>query len=406
MPDGTTVPQVVVEGTANPDADDIGGHLPRARRRLNAGSAREVGLAVALLLVWMVLQRTTDGLFLTPRNLSNLSIQFSVTAILAVGIVVVMTAAEIDLSASATVGLCAILVARLTTDHGLNVWVAIAATLVFGLLIGVWHGVWVTVANVPSFITTLASLLGLGGLALVITDGQTTVVPDSLTFVANRYLPSWSVALLGVVVTLAVLALRWRELRLRETVGMDRRAGTTAVVPVLVTAGIATFAIYVFGSYRGLPLPVLILGVVAGVVAFVLRFSVFGKHVVAVGTDPEASRRAGIRVRWIRTAPFVLMGLLYGVAALIFVSRLGGAPAQGMVGEELNVIAAAVLGGTSLFGGVSRIGGAVVGALLMESLSNGMVLMNVNSFWQRVVVGAMLLLAVAVDVNLRRRSNG
>jgi D-xylose transport system permease protein len=376
------------------------------RRGLVASYVRETGLVAALIVVWILFQFTTDGIFLTPRNLSNLSVQFAVTAILAVGIVVVMSSAEIDLSAGATVGLCGIFVAQLTSNLGVAVPLAIGLTLILGLLIGVWHAVWVVVGHVPSFITTLASLLGLGGVALVITDGQTIPTPNGLSFAANSYLPGWTVLVFGALAIATVVTLGGREVKLRRVAGLDASRFTVMALPVISVVVVAAFAAWVFLSYQGLPFPVLILGIVFAVVAFMMRYTVFGKHVISVGTDREASRRAGLRVGLIQAAPFVGMGLLYGVSGLIFASRLGGAPADGMVGEELNVIAAAVLGGTSLFGGVSRVGGAVIGALLMESLSNGLVLMNVSSFWQEIVVGAMLLLAVCVDVNLRRRQHG
>jgi ABC-type xylose transport system permease subunit len=360
---------------------------------------------VVLLVVWLIFDWRTGNVFLSSRNLSNLSVQFSITAMLAVGAVMVMIAAEIDLSAGSTVGLCAIFAADLLTNYGFPLVVAIIITLALGLLIGIWHGLWVAVGGVPSFITTLASLLGLGGVALVITSGRTFVTPNSLSFVANSYLPLWFLLLAAAGVVLGVLLLAERERRVRIAVGLGAPRLRFVALPVVVaSAGVGACA-YVFASYRGLPVPILILGVVGFSVAFVLKHTVLGRHIYAIGGNREATRRAGIDVTRLRIWPFVVMGLLYGVAGLIFASRLGGAPAQGMVGEELNVIAAAVLGGTSLFGGVGSVGGAILGALLMESLSNGMVLMNVVSYYQEIVVGGMLLIAVYFDVHLRAGTN-
>jgi ABC-type xylose transport system permease subunit len=263
--------------------------------------------------------------------------------------------------------------------------------------------VWVAWLGVPSFIVTLASLLALRGAALTITGGSTTSHKGTLAFLAGNFVPAGWAAMLLLLLVIGFAALRIADWRARVA-ATKRDAGFTSAValPVVLFAIVATGAAVIAFSYRGAPLPVVILILIVAIVTFVMSRTPFGRHLYAIGGNPAAANYAGINIAWSCLFAFVAMGALYGIAGLIMISRIGVAVPTAGTGLELTVIAAAVIGGTSLFGGKGTAVGAVVGALLLESLNNGMGLMNVESSFQLIVNGLVLLAAVYFDIRSRR----
>ena len=363
--------------------------------------SRSLGLVGVLVIVWIAFDVMTGGVFLTPRNLTNLSVQVAITAMLAAGIVMLMVPGYIDLSIGAAVAFCAIVAAKASTVLGAPVPATILITLVVGLIIGVWHGFWVALLRVPAFIVTLASLLAVRGLALLITQGETISPSAPMLFIANATIPVTVMAIVFAVGLAAYVLGLINERKARIGAGVDSPMFSSVTLPAIVLIVPSVAAIVAAGSYRGLPLPVGILLVVAVATAFVLSRSTFGRHLYAMGGNPIAALLAGIASRRNTFIVFSAMGVLYGVAGLILVSRLFSAPPNAEEGLELNVIAAAVIGGTSLLGGVGTVTGALLGALLMESLSNGMSLMNLPTYYQQITVGLVLLLAVYFDIRTR-----
>jgi D-xylose transport system permease protein len=395
------------------EATDLGeprtGATPGARSRAfglrGLGSierARSMTLLGILIAVALLFQILTDGLFLTSRNITLLSVQVAITAILAAGIVMIMVPAHIDLSIGAAVSVTAIVTALTMKDLGASAPVAIILTLLAGLTIGLWHGFWVAVLGVPAFIVTLASLLALRGLALLLTKGETVAPGLDITKIAATFISAPFTVLIFAGLLAGFVALRVRDRRARIAAGMQAPSGPTVLLPSLLFGVICLGAVLVAVSYQGLPLPVLFLLIVVVAVSLLLRETRFGRHLYAMGGNAAAAHYAGIRTRRHTFIIFAIMGVLYAVAGLILVARLGSAPPNAALGLELNVIAAAVIGGTSLMGGVGTVAGAVMGALLMESLNNGMSLMNLPSYWQQIAVGLVLLVAVYLDVRTRR----
>jgi D-xylose transport system permease protein len=376
-------------------------NLPE-RRVGGADFIRAVGLLAVLLLVWVTFQVLTTGLFLSPRNLSTLGVQVAISAILAAGIVMIMVPRNIDLSIGSSVAFCALIAAVVSTLPGISIPVAIVATLGAGLLIGLWQGAWVALMGVPSFVVTLASMLGLRGVILMVGRGESPAADPGMQFIAVVSLPvPITVALVGSIwIGLAAMLVRGR--RGRIAAGISVPGPHYLIIQIAVAAVVCVGVVAVAASYRGLPLPVAILLVIAAAVSLLMRHTLIGRHLYAIGGNPEAARLAGISRRSHTFRVFLLMGLLYGVAGLIYVARLGAAPPNAATGLELNVIAAAVIGGTSLFGGIGRVEGAVLGALLMESLNNGMSLLNLPSYYQQIAIGLVLLLAVYLDVRSRK----
>lgn len=371
---------------------------------------RALTLIGVLVVVWLAFQLMTDGLFLSPRNLTTLLVQVSVTAILATGIVMVMVQGYIDLSigsAVAFVGMFATLLVDPTRGLGLthSAWIVIPLTIMAGMLIGAWHGVWVAWLEVPSFIVTLASLLALRGAALVITGGSTTSHGGVLTFLAaNAVGGAWAALFLGLIVAgYAILRFSDRKARMAATKRPESLLASV-IVPVLGLVVLCVGAGVVALSYRGAPLPVVILICLLLLVTILMARTPFGRRLYAIGGNLSAAKYAGINVRWQCFVTFVIMGALYAVAGMILVSRIGVAVPTAGTGLELTVIASAVIGGTSLFGGKGTAAGAVIGALLLESLNNGMGLMNVESSFQLIVNGLVLLAAVYLDIRGRKTS--
>jgi D-xylose transport system permease protein len=377
------------------------GELARAgkvSRRLRALNLRAYGMLLVLIAIWIYFQVQTDGLFLSSGNMTNLLRQASLVAILAVGMVLVIVSGHIDLSAGSAVGLIAIIAADLQINHGVATVPTIAIAILAGLGMGVWQGFWIAYGGVPSFVVTLAGLLMFRGIALVITKGFTFApFEDSFVQIFQGFLSAGvSVALLALVFGLYAGATTWERFRVSGRPSAATIANT--IFGLIVLAGAFVYFGWAFADARGMPRPILVLGVIAGVLAFVARRTRFGRHLYAIGGNREAARLSGINIKRNTFLVFVLMGALYGVVGVLLGARLASAPPNAGFFMELDAIAAAVIGGTSLMGGVGTIGGAVVGALLLQSIANGMSLQNIQSDYQLIVTGLLLIAAVYIDM--------
>ncbi len=361
-------------------------------------------LIVVLIVIWGVLELVTGGLFLSPRNLTNLSGQVAITAILAAGTVIVMVPGYIDLSLGATVAASAVVAAYASAVFGFSFGATVAITLVFGLVIGSWHAFWIAWMGVPSFIVTLASLLAIRGVSLIITNAETISPSNAMLVISDASLsPALSIAFL-VGFWAVFSALQVREWLAQRAAGIVSSLGAVVGLPVVSLGIVMLGAVGVAASYRGIPMPDAILLGVLAITGLILRFTAFGRRLFAIGGNRLAAQLAGINIRLHASLVFAGMGLLYGLSGLVLVARLDSAPPTAEQGLELDVIAAAVIGGTSLLGGRGTIAGAFVGAVLMESLANGMSLMNLPSAYQLIAVGLVLLLAVYADIHGRGRS--
>lgn len=366
-------------------------------------------MLVALAALWLALAWVSDGLFLSPRNLVNLAVQASAVGVMACGMVLVIAARQIDLSVGSVLGFTGMVIAGLQVEAGLLgaplPWpVALLAGVGLALAIGAWHGAWVAYARLPSFVVTLAGLLVFRGAAWLVSDGRTlaplderyTRIGGGLSGTIGGAASGWLAGALCAALVAARLRASPPEMRTRALLG--------ALPAVTALVGIATIANAVpgpDGSSAGLPLPLLVLGAVAFGVHGLATRTRFGRHVFAIGGSPLAAELAGIDVRGVTLRAFALLGALAGVAAVLTTARLGAGTNSMGSQAELAVIAAAVLGGTSLAGGAGSVGGAVLGALWMQSLENGMVLLDVTSALRQVVIGLVLLAAVAADVRSR-----
>lgn len=355
-------------------------------------------MIAAIIAIMLFFTLMTDGSYLSARNVSNLLRQTAITGILAVGMVFVIVSAEIDLSVGSMMGLLGGLAAIFDVWFGWPLPLTIVVTLFLGLLLGAWNGWWVAYRKVPSFIVTLAGMLAFRGILIGITNG-TTVSPTSsaMAQIGQSYLPAGVGFTLGVAGLVTFVAWQWRRRQKRANLGLGvthpvSDIGRQAVMAVLVLG-----AIYLLNDYRGVPTPVLILTLLMLGGIFMATRTAFGRRIYAIGGNIEAARLSGINVARSKLAVFAINGLMVAVAGLILSSRLGaGSPSAGNI-AELDAIAACVIGGTSLAGGVGSVAGAVMGAFIMASLDNGMSMLDVPTFWQYIVKGGILLLAVWMD---------
>lgn len=383
--------------------------VPRQRFSLQALMRGDLGFIPVLLtlaVITLYFQITTTGVFLQARNLSNLTQQIVVISILSTAAVLVLLLGEIDLSLAAVAQTCAAIMAVLSVYQNWNPWLAIMVGLLAGTVIGLINGFFIAVLRVPSFIVTLAGSIGYAGLLLLVLGRQTTLVVRDPTIrsLAPTYLNpivGWGIPLL--LVALYAIGL-WLEQRNRTRAGLAAKPALQLALQIGLVLVVAILLVFLFESYQGVPQSVLIsLGVIV-VFWLVLKKTPFGRHLYAVGGNAEAARRAGINVVGMKLAVFALASTLAALAGIMLTSRSTAVATQISSTLLLNAIAAAVIGGVSLFGGRGSVWAVVLGALIIGSLDNGLDLLNQDQSVKAIVQGAVLLLAVTVDAVVRRSS--
>ncbi len=363
---------------------------------------RAYTMIFALIAIWLLFSVLTDGRYLIPRNISNLSRQMSITAVLAIGMVMVIVATHIDLSVGSVLGLTGALAAVLQVwYHVPTVW-AILATLALGVLIGAWQGFWVAYGKVPAFIVTLAGQLAFRGVVMGILKGL-TVAPMWPDFknISSGYLelvPGVILASLGIL-TLIISKLRARRAKLKY--GFEVRPLAIELLILAFYCGLIILFTYILYQYEGIPYPILVVLALVLIFTFITKNTQFGRQVYAMGGNADAAKLSGINIRRRTMLVFILMGLLSAIAGILTTARLNAATTTAGSNMELDAIASCVIGGTSLMGGVGSIPGAILGALVMASIDNGLSMMNTESFWQFVIKGLVLLLAVWLDIKTK-----
>jgi len=374
--------------------------MRRLRRQVEL---RNYTLLLVLAGIWVGFQVLTGGLFLSQRNLGLLALQTTIVGLAAISAVMLIVTRNFDISVGSAVALVGMILAVLTVRMGVHWFVAVLIAIACGMVMGVWQGFWVAKVGLPSFIVTLAGMLYFRGLSLIIPNGETVApVPDVLTSFATGYLTATYSYVLILLALAAYLAYQYVGLRRGRALGLvDRISPTLArrAVPAVLASAAAGY----IAAYLGIPLLVLLLGVVVLAAELLMRRTRYGAKLYAIGGNPDAARLAGIDVRSVIWRNFLIAGFMYGVIGVALTARVSGA-IGGSAGLflELDAIAAAIIGGTSLSGGRGRIVGALLGALLMGSLNNGMSLMNVPTFYQETARGVVLLVAVAIDQLGRR----
>lgn len=336
---------------------------------------------------------------MTPLNLSNLTMQTAVTGVIAVGMLMLIVSGNIDLSVGSILGLAGGCAAIVLTNYQLGLFPAILTAIGIGILIGLFHGVLVAYGNIPAFIVTLGGLLAWRGAIKGISNSETIPVADAaFKSIGQSYIAPIAGWILAGVAILFVLWRAYSQMQdLKNYVGEGASNTKILTTALLQIVGILAF-IFVMNSYAGIPISVMILLVVALLGVFITNHTTFGRYLYAIGGNPDAARLSGINNKQKILQVYALLGALVGVAALIFTARVGSAAPDAGVLKELDAIAACVIGGASLMGGRGTIFGAMLGALIMASLDNGMSLLNVRDYLQDIIKGSILVAAVGLDM--------
>lgn len=345
----------------------------------------------------------TDGVFLKPTNLSNLATQMSVTAIIAVGMLMVIVSGNIDLSVGSVLGFAGGIAAISLTTHELGLVPSIIFAVVVGILIGLFQGALTAYLSIPAFIVTLGGLLAWRGAVKWLLGGYTVpIADDTFKAIGNEYILPIGGWIIAAVAIGFILFMAYRNARSVKDYGLgEANYGGEMIKAIIPIVGVIAF-IWVMNSYRGIPVPVIILLGVALFGAFLTNSTTFGRYLYAIGGNADAARLSGINNKLQVLKVYALLGAFTGIAALIFTARVGSAAPDAGVLKELDAIAACVIGGASLMGGRGTVFGACLGALIMASLDNGMSLLNVRDFMQDIIKGSILVVAVGLDMFGRR----
>jgi putative multiple sugar transport system permease protein len=375
---------------------------------------RQYAMVLALVFIVVLFQILTEGVLLRPLNITNLIQQNSYVLILSVGMLLCILTGNVDLSVGSIVAFVGAVSATFIVSWGMPTIPAIVLSLLIGGLIGAWQGFWIAYVRIPAFIVTLAGMLIFRGLTMVILKGRTLApFTDTYTTMSSGFFPDYLGGAGGLhSFTLAVgglccLAYLAGELYNRKNM---RKFGfeTLSVRLFAAKAGAIMAAImtatYLLSSYKGMPVVLVLVGLLILLYSFITNKTVVGRHIYAFGGNEKAARLSGIKTNRIFFWVYVNMGLLSALAGIVFAGRLNAATPKAGVGFELDAIAACFIGGASSSGGIGTVAGAIIGGLIMGVLNNGMSIMGISIDWQQAIKGLVLLLAVAFDVITKSKS--
>jgi D-xylose transport system permease protein len=383
----------------------IAGVIADYRRRIAQRDIGQLPVIVGLVAICAIFQVASDGVFLEPFNLVNLTLQMAAVGTIAVGVVLVLLLGEIDLTAGIVSGLCAAVMAVLNVKHGVSAPLALLAGTLTGAAVGLVHGVWITRFGIPSFVVTLAGLIGWQGLLLYVLGptGTVNLTDKTITSLAGTFFQGPVAYGLGGLFLLYVVGGPLLEHRKRRRAGLSAPPIVfVAIRAVLATAAVAV-AVAMLDADRGVSSGLVFFVGLVVALDFVLRRTRFGRMIYAIGGNAEAARRAGIPVKRVRAVVFVLASVLAAWGGILGASRgLAVNQSAGQGAVLLNAIAAAVVGGTSLFGGRGMVWAALLGIIVIQSISNGMDLLSLRPAIKFMITGGVLLAAVTIDAVLRR----
>ncbi|MFI6345898.1 sugar ABC transporter permease [Streptomyces sp. NPDC050560] len=384
----------------------FGGYITEFKRRMRAGDLGAVPVVVGLIIIWLIFS-LMNSRFFTAENLSNISVAMVGTGMIATGIVFVLLLGEIDLSVGSVSGVAGGIAAVLAVNHGVTEWLAVIVAIASGAVIGTLHGFFFARIGAPAFAVTLAGLLFWQGFMLQILGKNGTINLDGEGFIAkltSYYFSDVIAAYLLAVVAIAAFFLgSFLDARRRKAAGVPSRPMSEIVLRTVVLAVIAFAAAIMFNQYKGLPLALVIFLVVLVGTDFTLRRTTYGRKVFALGGSVEASRRAGINVTLVRTSVYAIAGTFAAIGGLFIASKIASANQGAGAGDLLmNAIAAAVIGGTSLFGGRGRTWNALLGVMVITSIQYGLALEGIETPIQYMITGGVLLIVVCIDSITRR----
>ncbi|WP_276355467.1 sugar ABC transporter permease [Cohnella caldifontis] len=374
---------------------------------------REYGMYIALFVIMLIFSILTDGLFMSSRNISNLLDATGYIAVLAVGMTLVIVIRHIDLSVGFAAGFMGAIAAILLTQAGVPIWLIIPIVLVLGIAAGMINGFLVASLGIPSFVASLAGMLIFRGALLRVTEKTGTIIikDEDFNAIGNGYIPAISTVgglsllslILGVVAIVLYILSEVSNRRNKLKYGFEVVSGGIFAVKLVFVSAIIAYITWIIAGYNGFSWTVVIMVFVVLVYHFLSTKTVLGRHIYAVGSNPEAAHLSGINVKKITYIVFGSMGLLSALSGILFTSRLQSATTTAGTLFELDAIAAAYVGGVSAAGGVGKVTGSIIGAIVMASLTSGMNLLGVGISYQYMIRGAVLAAAVIFDVITRRK---
>jgi ABC-type xylose transport system permease subunit len=404
---------VTMEKATGPDTPDRPQSTGAMVRDLIQSNIRQYGMLVALAVIIVLFQVLSDGILLKPLNVTNLIQQNSYILILAIGMVIVIINGHIDLSVGSIAAFVGASAAVLMVRHDVAWPLVVALSLVIGAAIGAFQGFWIAYVGIPSFIVTLAGMLLFRGGTQVLLKGQSVApFPTGFQKISNGFLPEIGpdtnyhniTLLLGLLAALAALFFEVRRRRMEQRYGFPSLPAPFFIAKcALIVVVVAIFTL-VLASYRGAPVVLLILGALLLVYGFVMRTTVIGRHIYAIGGNAPAAKLSGVKNARVTFLVFVNMGVLAALAGLVFAARLNAGTPNAGINFELEAIAAAFIGGASASGGVGTVFGAIIGGVVLGVLNNGMSLQGIGTDYQQVIKGLVLLAAVGFDVYNKKRN--
>lgn len=368
-------------------------------------------MIIILAVLLVAFQLMTDGIFWRPLNITNLVLQNSHILVLAAGMLLVVLLGHVDLSVGSVMAFVGAIAGVLMVNNGISPWLAVPLCLLMGAVIGVWQGFWVAYVGIPAFIVTLSGLLMFRGLTQVVLGGQSLApFPKAFQQISTGYLPDIAGGqihllsmILGVVITGILILGQWRTRERRKKNLFEVESMATFAFKAVFTAVVFLGATYIFASYQGYPIILIVLGVIVAAYGFLTNKTVAGRQIYATGGNKKAAELSGIKTKKITFWVFVNMGMMAALAGLVLAARLNAATPQAGTSMELDAMAAVYFGGASTSGGIGTVMGAIVGGLVMGVLNNGMSILGVGVDWQQAIKGLILLLAVVLDIYNKKK---
>ena len=381
-------------------------------RSLLKKNMRQYGMYIALAVIIIIFSISTDGDFISSRNISNWINQTGYIAVLAVGMTLILIIRHIDISVGFLCGFIGAVSAVLMTQMHLPAWLAIVLSLLLGLCIGMFGGFLVAKSGVPSFVVTLAGMLAFRGLLLWITEGTGTIIvsDEGYNALGNGFIPDigtvGSYHLLTLIIGALTIAgyivsqIRTRQNRIRYR--FEVLSIPIFTIKLVFISAIIGYIDFILAGFKGISWTLVVVAIVVAIYSFVLNKTPLGRHIYGVGGNAQAAELAGVNVKKITFIVFASMGMLTALAGILFTARSKSATPTAGTAFEMDAIAAAYVGGVSADGGVGKVTGSIIGAFVMSSLMNGMNLMGVGISYQYIIKGAILVLAVVFDINTRK----
>lgn len=383
-------------------------------RQMLRQNIREYGMYFALLFVMVVFTFTTDGLFISSRNISNLINQVGYIAVLAVGMTLVIIVRDIDLSVGYLSGFIGALAAIMLKSTGIPVYIVIPIILIVGIVIGLIYGFLIGKMMIPAFVVTLGAYMFFRGALLKVTQGTGTIIISDPFYnaIGNGFIPDLPnnlgfhlvTVLIGIVGICLYIVSQFRTRRNSIKYNFEVASNPIFALKLVLISAIIAYITWVLAGDNGLSWTVVVVIIVVALYFFVTSKTPLGRHIYAIGGNPEASTLSGISVMRMKLWIFASMGMMAALSGILFSSRLQSATTTAGGGTELDAIAACFVGGTSPYGGIGKVTGSIVGAFFMMSLISGMNLMGIDISYQYMVRGLILLAAVIFDVTTRNRS--